>query len=388
MRLNFRGLTENKPGAAWRRVHEHGWDGWRAWFMARGGASAPRLSDARRALRRHMPEIEPLWHDLVNAVDGDEDLARFLSFWSPPRYLVNCSQAVVIDADGPLLIRNYDLDPALNEATMLHSAWRGRRVMGMVEGLAGLADGMNDAGLAASLTFGGRTEVGPGFGIPLIMRYVLEVCDDVADAVEVLRAVPCHMSYNVTVADRGGKWATVFLAPDRAVVVTDRRVATNHQLGVEWPRHGEISRTLEREGHLERLLDDRRLTAAAAAQAFRRAPLFSTDYANAFGTVYTAAYRPTTGEATLAWREGPSQTWRMDAFKPAEVAVAYSERGSVARPTEVSLPMAETPAAVPDWMGDFFGELSLCIAGRRDWSKIGRFWQRDGSAAGAGVSGV
>jgi predicted choloylglycine hydrolase len=314
MRLNFRGLTENKPGAAWRRVHEHGWDGWRAWFMARGGASAPRLSDARRALRRHMPEIEPLWHDLVNAVDGDEDLARFLSFWSPPRYLVNCSQAVVIDADGPLLIRNYDLDPQLNEATMLHSAWRGRRVMGMVEGLAGLADGMNDAGLAASLTFGGRTEVGPGFGIPLIMRYVLEVCDDVADAVEVLRTVPCHMSYNVTVADRRGKWATVFLAPDRPVVVTDRRVATNHQLGVEWPRHGRESRTLERAAFLGAALADRRTDAAALRAMFLAPPIHSRGYGVGFGTVYTAIYRPAAGTVEIAWPGLDPVRQRLDGF--------------------------------------------------------------------------
>jgi predicted choloylglycine hydrolase len=35
---------------------------------------------------------------------------------------------------------------------------------------------INGAGLTVSLTFGGRPEVGEGFGIPLGIPYVLEVC--------------------------------------------------------------------------------------------------------------------------------------------------------------------------------------------------------------------
>ena len=97
------------------------------------------------------------------------------------------------------------------------------------EAIAGAADGVNAAGLAVSLTFGGRKAVGPGFGIPLIVRYLLEVCATTEEAVAVLRRVPSHMSYNVTVVDRAGKFATVFLAPDRPVEVTRRRYTTNHQ---------------------------------------------------------------------------------------------------------------------------------------------------------------
>ena len=370
MRLNFRGLSEDRPGAAWRKVVSHGWPGWRDWFLRKGGGSGPSLRESRRALVRHMPEMTPVWENLVDAAKGDDEFARFLSFWTPPRYLINCSQAAVVDADGPLLIRNYDLDPALNESTMLHSAWRGRRVMGMAEGLAGLADGMNDAGLAASLTFGGRAETGPGFGVPLIMRYLLEVADDVADAVEVLRAVPCHMAYNVTVADRTGASATVYLAPNRAAEVSDRRVTTNHQPGHAISPRGRAIRTVEREDRLLRLLEDR----GALPPAFLRAPLFSTAYGEGFGTVYTAAYRPATGAATLSWREGPSQTWTIDAFAPAERTVVYSTAGSRALAAGAA-PRPEAGAETPDWMADFFGELAGCLAGQRDWASLGAFWE-------------
>lgn len=377
MQLQFRGLTEQWPGPAWQAVFDHGWPGWRDWFLSRGGRDGAGLPETRRALRRHMPEFEGLWDELVGVVRGDDDAALFLSFWTPPRYLVSCSQLVLCDDAGPMLVRNYDLDPRLNESCMLHTAWRGRRVMGMVEGLAGLADGMNDAGVAASLTFGGRAQSGRGFGIPLIMRYLLEMCRDVADAREVLRAVPCHMSYNVTIADRAGDWATVFLAPDRPPILSDRPLATNHQLGVEWPRHGRETRTRMRETHLRKMLDrPERLTGEGAIRSFLSPPLFATDYARGFGTVYTAAYRPATGEARLHWKGGAPLGWSIDDFRPASASVTYSARGSVATATG---PCADAraapsrPARDPSATG-FMSQLSACLAGRQDWAALGRFW--------------
>ena len=195
MKLQFRGLEEDKPGAAWRNVFSTGWPGWREWFLHNACDPRPSIDVSVGAMRRHMPEFERLWEELVHVADADEDATRFLTFWRPPQYLANCSQVVVVDGDGPVLIRNYDLDPTLNEATMFLTGWCGRRTIGMVDGMSGLADGMNDAGLAASLTFGGRFVVGRGFGIPLIIRYLLAMCSDVQEGVEVLRSVPSHMSY-------------------------------------------------------------------------------------------------------------------------------------------------------------------------------------------------
>ena len=144
-----------------------------------------------------------------------------LALWNPPPFLTGCSQAAVLPG-GPALIRNYDWDYRLFDGVVARTAYAGRRVLGMLDCLWGLLDGVNDAGLAVSLTFGGRPEVGEGFGIPLVIRYVLEVCGTVDEAVRVLRRVPVHMSYNVTALDRAGRWATVYLAPDRQARVTDQ----------------------------------------------------------------------------------------------------------------------------------------------------------------------
>jgi predicted choloylglycine hydrolase len=60
----------------------------------------------------------------------------------------------------------------------------------------GALDGMNAAGLAVSLNFGGRRVEGPGFGVILIVRYILETCRNAVEALAVLRRVPVHLSYN------------------------------------------------------------------------------------------------------------------------------------------------------------------------------------------------
>jgi predicted choloylglycine hydrolase len=328
VQVNFRSLQEQTPGDAWRQVFDHGWPGWRQWWLSKDGGRGASREQCRMALRRHMPEFARTWEQLVEVVGGGDEVAQFLSFWSPPRYLVHCSQAVLVEDEGPVLIRNYDLDPNLNEGTLYKTCWRDRTVVGMVEGMAGLADGMNDAGLVVSLTFGGRVAYGPGFGIPLVVRYLLESCTDVEDAVETLRRLPCHMSYNLTLMDMKGCWATVLLSPDRPPIVTDQRFATNHQLTVELPRHGRNTKTIERAERLNAVLSASGASPATLEAAFLQPPLFSTAYDKGFGTIYTAVYRPKAGTVSLLWPDGCRFVWGMDAFHDRDFDVVYSPQGS------------------------------------------------------------
>jgi predicted choloylglycine hydrolase len=303
--VRLRWLAEEAPGAAWAQVFWNGWPGWSGWLGERAGGEAD-LARAERALRRHMPEFVPVWERLVAVVGGDVRAACFLTFWSPPRYLMHCAQAVVVDEDGPCLIRNYDLDPRLLEGVLFRTAWGSRPVIGMVDGLAGLSDGMNAAGLAVSLAFGGRAAHGQGFGVPLILRYVLQMCRDVQDGVEALRALPCHMAYNLTLVDASGAHATVLMSPDRPALVLADRFATNHQLGVEWPWHGRLSQSAERFSALAAAMGDGPVTATSLLHRFLSPPLHSTRYGEGFGTLFTALYRPAQGRMELHWPGLPS----------------------------------------------------------------------------------
>lgn len=180
--------------------------------------------------------------------------------------------------------------------------------MGSSDGLWGLVDGMNDAGLAVSLTFGGRRIVGDGFGVPLILRYVLQTCETAAEASDVLARIPTHMSYNVTVLDRRRRFATVYMAPDRPAIVSHNAVATNHQERVEWEAHARMTATVERERFLLQRLTLHVEPEEKFIGAFLKPPIYSTAFDRGFGTLYTAVYRPRKGEAELRW---PGARWPM-----------------------------------------------------------------------------
>ncbi len=282
----------------WPALLESAWPAYRAWWLQDGQQARPPLDLCRSALDRHMHELLPLWERLCEGTTSDQK--RFLSFWAPPPYIMGCSQAAVA-SPRPLLVRNYDYGPDAFDCLLVRTDWLGRRVVGVSDGLWGLLDGMNDAGLCVSLAFGGRWTIGPGFGIPLILRYVLQVAETTEQAVRILTRIPTHMSYNVTVLDAGGCIATVVLAPDRAPEIRDRGIATNHQRSEpEWPEHDRLTRSAERLSCLSELVESGRDPGDLVSQ-FLRPPLHARAFTHGFGTLYTAAYRPDEGTMTLSW---------------------------------------------------------------------------------------
>ena len=321
MTLTFTALAEDRPGPKWAAQFAEYWPSYAAWWAREGLSGRPTYHESRQAIARHMPEILGLYDQLCDLVGGGDQQARFLSFYCPPRYLAGCSQAIW-QGDAPLLVRNYDYDTNAFDAVLMQTRWNGRGVIGMTDGLFGLVDGMNDAGLAASLTFGGRRETGTGFGVPLIMRYILQTCTTVAEAGEVLQRVPCHMSYNVTVLDRERRYLTAYLTPDRPPVLTRAAVATNHQERVEWSSHARQTATVERERYLLQRLTLHPETQAKFVNAFLKPPLYSTAFSAGFGTLYTAAYRPKQGMVEVHW---PDRTWRksFEDFEEDQVRVVY-----------------------------------------------------------------
>ena len=265
----------------------------------------PTYAVSRRALLTHMPEIVPIYEQLCELAGGGDHAARFLSFYTPPPYLSGCSQAIWAGKE-PVMVRNYDYNPNAFDGLVLRTAWQGRRVMGTSDGLWGLVDGVNDAGLSISLTFGGRRVAGEGFGVPLILRYVLQTCETAEEAGKVLARVPTHMSYNVTVLDRKRRYLTAMMAPDRAAVITNAAVATNHQENVEWISHARFTATVERERFLLQRLRLHRDPEEKFISAFLKPPLYSTAFNAGFGTLYTAVYRPRLRQMELRW---PGTVW-------------------------------------------------------------------------------
>lgn len=322
--LTFQAVQEFEPGEKVQAVFARHWPGYRDWYLRDGAGNRPSYARCRRALREHMPELVPLHETLCDLAGGGDLEARFLSLYCPMPFLTGCSQAVW-KRDEVALVRNYDYAAHLCDGVNLLSAWTGPSTIVMTDCVWGVLDGINEDGLSIALSFGGRRVVGKGFAITLILRYVLETCRETEQAVDVLKRVPSHMAYNISIADRKGRHATVFVAPDRPTSVSDSTVVTNHQGEIEWPEHAQLTGTVERERFLNECINAASETLDAFVGRFLAPPLFRGEQFQNWRTLYTAMYLPNHDVATYLW---PGGSWRQsfDCFiehNPGAVAHRY-----------------------------------------------------------------
>ena len=223
-----------------------------------------------------------------------------------------------------MLVRNYDYGPELFERMIWRTEWNANPVISVSDCLIGALDGVNQHGLAVSLNFGGSKAIGDGFGAPIVLRYLLEFCTTVAEAARALRCIPIHMAYNILLLDRQGNYMTAFTSPDAPTILHRIPASTNHQDRIAWPRHAEVTATLARQRRLYELLHTRELTAEQFILSFFHPPLFQTQYARGYGTIYTSIYRPATGRVDYRWQEH-NLALSLDDFPEQSITVALPE---------------------------------------------------------------
>lgn len=301
MLISFNCIEEHKPGEKWKALFDRTWPHYKNWFLSEGYLARKGYLTSYSEFHRHMPELIPLYEHLLELAGGGDLEARFLSMYTPPAYMSGCSQVAWIKPkENPALIRNYDYSLKMFEGTMLYTHWL-QPVIGVSDCTWGLLDGMNASGLAASLTFGGRKVVGDGFGIPIVIRYILETCHTVKEGLSVLNRVPVHMAYNVTLVDSLSNYITVYLSPDRNPVIVKTPVATNHQVEVEWGDYASLTGTIERKRFLDEMISSPQETESSMLKRFLHPPLYNTNFDKSFGTLYTIIYRLINNEIEVLW---------------------------------------------------------------------------------------
>ena len=323
MQITFETLQEQQLGDKWREQFRSRWDAHRAWYLREGDVARPTYMASLRQLRRYFPDFVPTYERTVELAGGGDIAARYLAQYNPPAFFSGCSQMLWNNGE-PALIRNYDYSPVLCDGLIMKTAWNGRRVIAMTDGFVGVLDGMNEDGLAVSLAFGGRRDVGQGFSITFVLRNVLESCGNVSEATALLESVPVHVAYNVALIDRDGDLATVMLGPDREPVATRAQISTNHQGKIEWPRYAHVLQTEDRYNFLCKQLDDEQKRLEHIKEGFLQEPLYRSSYAKGHGTLYTAVYLPSRGEVHYVW---PSTTLRESLADPGEgrLTIAYRD---------------------------------------------------------------
>lgn len=298
----FRFIDCRNHDGEWQQAFNRYWPAYKRWFLSNGIEQRETLEACEKAIHEQMPELGELYHHLCQSAGNHDLAARFLSMYCPPAYLTGCSQLATWTGGHPVLIRNYDYSPRLFEATVMLTNWSGKLVIATIDSLWGCLDGVNEDGLAVSLTFGGSRKVGTGFGIPIILRYLLQTCGTAAEAVSALKRVTCNMAYNVTLTDCTGDACTVELFPDHPIALSNETFAANHQSVNHWPAYTKKTRSVERMAVLRELNANHRDTEAQAiTEAFQTPPLRSDTYDRGFGTLYTCMLHPRKRSVDYFW---------------------------------------------------------------------------------------
>ena len=210
------------------------------------------------------------------------------------------------------LIRNYDYSPKLLEGTWLASIFLGRRVVAMSDCLWGVLDGMNEAGLAISLSFGGRPQLVTGFRHP-------ESCDTYWNSPLTstkrwlsLAGTGAHVLYDLDAGSRR-RLRTGF----RQSRPRDRGAGAPRgdqpPRQPEWTRHGAATtHSVEREIRSSQALHGG--STPNETWTFPEAPVYQTSYGMGYGTLYTASIGPprlrSNRVAWRAWQQTCASFWQ------------------------------------------------------------------------------
>lgn len=308
MNFSFRAFKETTPGANWQKHFNTLWPAYRRWFLRYGEADRPTYFESMQALKRYMPEFISIYEAMVELAGGGDHAARFLAQYCPPPLFRGCSQAVY-HADESVMVRSYDYSPFVFDGLVMHSRFNQRDVIAMLDCMSGALDGINSDGLAVSMSFGGREEFGDGFGVSILLRYLLEFAGDVREACELIRRIPVQGAYNIMLLDRTGKFETVELSAGQQPSFIGSRVATNHQADSSWPLYEEKVLTHARDSHLRKMIAEHIHSAHAFTREFLQAPLYHNRFARGFGTLYDAAFYPQRNACEYFW---PENTWPLN----------------------------------------------------------------------------
>jgi predicted choloylglycine hydrolase len=322
MQKCFVSIREDTPGSAWRERFVGGRAEAEAWYRGTERGAPLTAAECRAQIQRHMPELLGPY-ERVCALVGEDDLApQILSQFRPPPLPHGCTQAVWLGDDGPALVRNYDYPLDVVSDHFESTRWFGREVISKGQRpWGGCLDGMNADGLVASVTFGGSPAQGLGFSIILTVRYILETCSQVSEAVAALCRIPVAASQNVTVLDKTGAYATVFLSPERAPSVSRTPVCANHQdSSVSIGLSRNMASSMARQQAALRALEGSGATLAKLAETFLTAPIYSRDASSP--TVYSAVYRPAALTVDYVW-PGNVMTQRIGSFRPGQYVHDY-----------------------------------------------------------------
>lgn len=161
---------------------------------------------------RYYPEILAEIKGLADGQCGNyEDFCTFIFSMYCFRFEQHCTCIAYHEKGKTLLARNSDFLVSLEKLYMncLYQLDKGYTFQANTTAFIEMEDGINEYGLAIGLTFVYPKAIQPGLQAGILVRYVLEKCKNVKEAIQALKELPIASSQVFTLADAYGDIAVV-----------------------------------------------------------------------------------------------------------------------------------------------------------------------------------
>jgi predicted choloylglycine hydrolase len=195
----------------------------------------------KRCVEEHCPE---LLEELQGIADrGDFNYENLVSSELAAGLKYNCTLLAISSnqtkSDRPIFARSMDwFEDALQFAAIFVTRPAGRLAsLGFSETFLGRLGGINEAGLAIGEASTCWENLQPGIINGIAIRWILDTCRTVDEAVSFLRKIPYIMGNNYLIADREDNFALVEAHPAKTIATIGRRdflTAANHYYSPEF----------------------------------------------------------------------------------------------------------------------------------------------------------
>lgn len=149
-----------------------------------------------------------------------EKFACFLLSAGVFDYNFSCTCFCMKSENEIIFGRNHDMFTELRKTTesVLCQPKKGHIFLGQGDALIGKEEGVNEHGLAVGFTYVRPKQHRPGLNFLFIIRYLLEKCANVDEALRELKKIPVSSSQNILLVDKSGDMAVIEACSERYVV--------------------------------------------------------------------------------------------------------------------------------------------------------------------------
>ena len=262
-------------------------------------------------------QIESFYPEILDEIKGlseattidFDQLCGFL--FVLPEKEIGCTNFAVTDGNQTFLGRNYDwyYSKKKHARSFYTNASGSFGNIGQSTIFLGREDGMNEQGLAVAMNgiFGSR---GPGIPFWIAIRYLLDKCSNVNNAVDFLTSITHHRTTNFILTDTKGEMAVVEASPKQVEVREPMHnciVSTNHfqHSKMKYQKYRIVPNSKKRYMFTKSILIDREenLTSEFLEGILSNHSSEICNHNRRIGTLWSAIYNTTT-----------KQIWRADGF--------------------------------------------------------------------------